>query len=85
MKRSGKVHLGVDGLPAPVFPRMKGRLPPLLVRCPGCGQHLYDSAKTCVHCGGDQATLRKKQLAAFKAAQKAAATLKRLFGGKPRR
>jgi hypothetical protein len=82
MKRAAKPHLASDGLPAPVFPQVKGRLPPLLVRCPGCGQHLYDTALTCVHCGADQLELKKQQLKAFKAAQRAAATLKRLFGKK---
>ena len=82
MKRSPKTHLASDGLPAPVFPQVKGRLPPLLVRCPACGQHLYDTARVCVHCGGDQLKLRKQQMKAFKAAEKAAATLKRLFGKK---
>ena len=82
MKRASKMHVASDGLPAPVFPQVKGRLPPLLVRCPGCGQHLYDTAMVCVHCGGDQYALKTQQMKAFKAAEKAAATLKRLFGKK---
>ena len=66
--------------PAPRFPTLKGRLPPRLSRCPGCGGHLYPQAKTCPHCGGRLATLRKKQLARLKQAAQAVETLKRLFG-----
>ncbi len=63
--------------------RIKGRLPPQLVRCPGaeCGQYLYPGAKTCPHCGGTLVTLKRKQLAALRKAEKAAETLKRILGG----
>ncbi len=75
-----RVHLGPDGLPAPKFPRVKGRLPLALERCPGCGHHLFASAKKCVHCGGNLLELKKQQLVAYRAAQRAAKTLKKLFG-----
>ncbi len=62
--------------------RLKGRLPPQLMRCPGCGEFLYAHEKKCPHCGGALARLKKKQLAALKKAAEAAATLERLFSGK---
>jgi rRNA maturation endonuclease Nob1 len=55
--------------------RIKGRLPPQLMRCPGCGQHLYPQAKTCPHCGGELRVLRKRVL---KSLAKAQAALERL-------
>ena len=72
---------GRDGLPAPAFPRVKGRLPPQLSRCPGCGQHLYPTAASCPHCGGKLAVLRRKQLKALANAESALASLQKLFGG----
>lgn len=78
-----------DGKPAPRFPRLKGRLPPALARCPGCGLHLFPSAKQCPHCGGDLAALARQQARAVARAEKALATLERLFSGarapRPRR
>jgi uncharacterized OB-fold protein len=68
-----------DGKPAPRFARVKGRLPPTLVRCPGCGQHMFPQAKKCPHCGGNFARLSKKQLKTLEKAEAALATLSRLF------
>ena len=59
--------------------RVKGRLPPQLARCPGCGQYIYPTGKTCPHCGGKLAVLRRKQIAAIAKAEKALATLQRLM------
>jgi predicted amidophosphoribosyltransferase len=78
-----KAHVGPDGRPAPAFPRLKGRLPPRLIRCPGCGQHLFPTAKTCPHCGGALAVLRRRQLRALKQAEAAVARLASLFGAGP--
>jgi hypothetical protein len=58
---------------------MKGRLPPQLVRCPGCGQYIFPSARKCPHCGGVLAKLGKKQRDAIARAEKALATLNKLF------
>jgi ribosomal protein L32 len=60
-------------------PRIKGRLPPALARCPGCGEYIYPQGKACPHCGGKLAVLRRKQLAAIAKAEKALATLQRLM------
>jgi rRNA maturation endonuclease Nob1 len=60
--------------------RIKGRLPPRLIRCPGCGQYIYPQGKTCVHCGGQLVVLRRKQLAAIEKAQKALSKLQEIFG-----
>lgn len=49
--------------------RVKGRLPPALVRCPGCSQHIYPQALTCPHCKGDLSVLSAKQLKAIKKAE----------------
>lgn len=65
--------------PAPKFPVVKGRLPPRLLPCPGCGAHLYPAAKTCPHCHRRLSTLRKEQQARLKKAAEAVETLKRLF------
>ena len=59
---------------------MKGRLPPQLVRCPGCGLHLYPQASTCPHCKGELAVLGRKQLKAIKKAEAALARLSKVFG-----
>lgn len=59
--------------------RVKGRLPPQLVRCPGCGLHLYPQASTCPHCKGNLAVLGRKQRAAIKKAQAAVARLSALL------
>jgi hypothetical protein len=72
--------LGPDGKPAPKFARVKGRLPPQLVRCPGCGQHLFPTARNCPHCKGNLAAMARKERAAIRKAEKALATLKQLFG-----
>ncbi|MBL8955723.1 MAG: hypothetical protein JNK82_33420 [Myxococcaceae bacterium] len=63
--------------------RLKGRLPPQLVRCPGadCGQYIYPGGKKCPHCGGVLVTLKRKQLGALRKAEAAAATLKRILEG----
>lgn len=66
-------------LPAPRFPFVKGRLPPTLPRCPGCGLHLYAQARTCPHCGGSMAVLRRKQLKALQRAQAAVERLQAIF------
>jgi hypothetical protein len=62
--------------------RIKGRLPPQLIRCPGseCGQYIYAGGKTCPHCGGKLVMLKRRQLAALKKAEEAAATLRRILG-----
>lgn len=60
--------------------RVKGRLPPQLVRCPGCGLHLYPQASSCPHCKGNLAVLSRKQLKAIKKAEAALANLSRIFG-----
>lgn len=62
--------------------RIKGRLPVALVRCPGaeCGQFIYPGGKKCPHCGGVLVTLKRKQLAALRKAEKAAETLRRILG-----
>jgi uncharacterized OB-fold protein len=57
--------------------RIKGRLPPQLVRCPRCGQHLYPQAKTCPHCGGELKVLRKKALRSLAKAQAAVQRLQK--------
>ena len=59
--------------------RVKGRLPPALVRCPGCGQHLYPQALTCPHCRGDLTALSKKQLGAIKKVEGALARLSKIL------
>ena len=59
--------------------RVKGRLPPALVRCPGCGQHLYPQALTCPHCKGDLQALSQKQLKAIKKVEGALARLTRIL------
>lgn len=59
--------------------RIKGRLPPQLVRCPGCQQHIYPQSSACPHCGGTLKILKKKQLQALRRAQAAAAKLQKLF------
>jgi rRNA maturation endonuclease Nob1 len=59
--------------------RIKGRLPPQLVRCPGCHHHIYPQSKACPHCGGVLTVLKKKQLQALRRAQAAAAKLQKLF------
>ncbi len=65
--------------------RIKGRLPPRLVRCPGgeCGQYIYAGGKTCPHCGGTLVTLRRKQLAALRKAERAAEKLREILGSLP--
>ena len=65
--------------------RIKGRLPPRLVRCPGpqCGQYMYPGAKTCPHCGGTLMVLRRKQLAALRRAQAAASKLAEILSALP--
>ena len=70
-----------DGKPAPKFARLKGRLPPVLDRCPGCGLHIFQTAKTCPHCKGSLKRLSAKEQKAIAKAEKALATLQRLFGG----
>ena len=59
--------------------RIKGRLPPQLVRCPGCGLHLYPQAGVCPHCKGDLAVLGRKQLKAINQARKALARISSLL------
>ena len=59
--------------------RVKGRLPPALVRCPGCGQHLYPQASTCPHCKGDLRALSQKQLKAIKKVEGALAQLSKIL------
>ncbi len=59
--------------------RVKGRLPPALVRCPGCGQHLYPQAVTCPHCKGDLSVLSQKQLKAIKKVEGALARLTQIL------
>ena len=59
--------------------RVKGRLPPTLVRCPGCGLHLYPQARTCPHCRGDLAVLNRAQLKAMKKVETALAQLSKIF------
>ena len=61
---------------------MKGRLPPQLSRCPGCGRHLYPAAKACPFCKADVVALGKKQQLAYRKAQQAMAKLQRLFAEK---
>lgn len=34
------------------------RVPPRLVRCPSCGNHLFREHAVCAHCGADAARLR---------------------------
>ena len=60
--------------------RVKGRLPPVLVRCPACGLHLYPQASTCPHCKGNLAVLGRKQLKAINKAEEALSNLARIFG-----
>ena len=60
--------------------RIKGRLPPELIRCPGCGLHIYPQVKTCPHCKRSLAVLRKKQLQNLARAKKALSTLQKLLG-----
>ena len=60
--------------------RIKGRLPPELIRCPGCGLHIYPQVKTCPHCKRSLTVLRKKQLQGLEKARKALATLQKLLG-----
>jgi hypothetical protein len=55
--------------------RLKGRLPPRLEQCWGCGYHVMPGTKTCPHCGSDVAKLRKKHQAAMKKATAAKAKL----------
>jgi hypothetical protein len=55
-------------------------LPPALVRCPGCGLHIYPQAKTCTHCQADLVALGKQQLEALKRAEAALARLSKVFG-----
>ena len=69
-----------DGKPAPRFPRVKGRLPPQLMPCPGCRRHLYPVAKTCPHCGESIALLMKRQRAALRRAEAAVKKLSALLG-----
>ena len=59
--------------------RVKGRLPPTLVRCPGCGLHIFSQARTCVHCKGDLIALGRKQLKAIAKAEAALAKLSKIF------
>ena len=63
--------------PAPRFPRLKGRLPPQLARCPGCGRHLFPTAKTCPFCAADVVKLGKAQQRAYLKAQAALERLRR--------
>ena len=62
--------------------RIKGRLPPRLVRCPSaeCGQYMFPGGKKCPHCGGSLVVLRRKQLAAIRKAETALATLHKILG-----
>jgi uncharacterized OB-fold protein len=60
--------------------RIKGRLPPQLARCPGCGEYVYPEAKTCPHCKGKIATLVKRQRAAIAKAERAIARLQKALG-----
>lgn len=60
--------------------RVKGRLPPTLVRCPACGLHLYPQAFTCPHCKGDLATLSRQQLKSIRKAEAALKKLSEIFG-----
>ena len=59
--------------------RVKGRLPPALVRCPGCSLHIYPLASSCPHCKGDLAALGRKQLKAVKKAEAALSKLSKIF------
>jgi hypothetical protein len=59
--------------------RVKGRLPPQLVRCPGCSLHIYPQVKSCPHCGGELRVLHRKQLAALRKAQAAAEKLQKIL------
>lgn len=61
-------------------PRVKGRLPPQLTRCPGCNRHIYPQAQTCPLCGGSLAVLKRKQLKAIARAEAALKTLQSLLG-----
>lgn len=65
--------------------RIKGRLPPRLVRCPSaeCGQYMFAGGKKCPHCGGSLVVLRRKQLAALRKAEAAIATLQNILGALP--
>jgi uncharacterized protein with PIN domain len=61
--------------------RLKGRLPPALARCPGCGEYIFQSAKKCPHCKGSLKRLSAKEAKAVAKAEAALATLQKLFGG----
>lgn len=61
--------------------RLKGRLPPVLARCPGCGQYIFANAKKCPHCKGSLKKLSAKEAKAVARAEAALATLQKLFGG----
>ena len=60
--------------------RLKGRLPPQLTRCPGCGRHIYPQAQACPLCGGQLVVLRNKQLKALTSAHAALASLRSILG-----
>ena len=38
---------------------VKGRLPPRLGRCHGCGFHVMPDTEACPHCGGDVPALAR--------------------------
>jgi hypothetical protein len=63
--------------------KIKGRLPPRLIHCPGCRLHIYPQVTTCPHCGGKLTVLRRKQLAAITRAEKALAKIQELLGSAP--
>ena len=59
--------------------RVTGRLPPKLMRCPGCAQFIYPQTSRCPHCGGELKVLRKKALRSLEKAQRALVRLQKLL------
>jgi predicted amidophosphoribosyltransferase len=41
-------------------PHIKGRIPPRMVMCPKCSQHLYPETEICPHCGSDTARAQRE-------------------------
>jgi hypothetical protein len=59
--------------------RIKGRLPPLLHRCPSCSRHVFKDTSACPHCGADIGAVLARRLEALRLFNASAAAFDKLL------
>ena len=59
--------------------RVKGRLPPRLGQCWGCGYHVMPKTKLCPHCGSDVKKMKARHDRAVAKAEKAMGDLQAIL------